>query len=186
MIDIIETVYRGASKGRGLVVSPRGEPSRGRGSPPLRDCADVCCPELCRLLDSAQVLRKNRLLLLSSSHSLSVVVTLALGAIRPSFASESSEKPSTHVQETHKETVIYELELARRGGKDNGGPARRRRSPLRAADPGPPWPLDGNTPRLDRLAGVDIHEPLMPRGKGVRRRASRIEAKEALLNRVEP
>lgn len=29
MIDIIETVYRGASKGRGLVVSPRGEPSKG-------------------------------------------------------------------------------------------------------------------------------------------------------------
>ena len=25
VIDIIETVYRGASKGRGLVVSPRGE-----------------------------------------------------------------------------------------------------------------------------------------------------------------
>lgn len=25
MIDIIETVYRGASKGRGLVVSPKGE-----------------------------------------------------------------------------------------------------------------------------------------------------------------
>jgi DIM1 family U5 snRNP protein len=24
MIDIIETVYRGASKGRGLVVSPKG------------------------------------------------------------------------------------------------------------------------------------------------------------------
>lgn len=26
LIDIIETVYRGASKGRGLVVSPKGEP----------------------------------------------------------------------------------------------------------------------------------------------------------------
>ena len=26
MIDIIETVYRGASKGRGLVVSPKGMP----------------------------------------------------------------------------------------------------------------------------------------------------------------
>ncbi|KAJ7908860.1 Txnl4a protein [Mycena leptocephala] len=26
MIDIIETVYRGASKGRGLVVSPKGQP----------------------------------------------------------------------------------------------------------------------------------------------------------------
>lgn len=25
MIDIIETVYRGASKGRGLVVAPKGE-----------------------------------------------------------------------------------------------------------------------------------------------------------------
>jgi hypothetical protein len=25
LIDIIETVYRGASKGRGLVVSPKGE-----------------------------------------------------------------------------------------------------------------------------------------------------------------
>lgn len=25
VIDIIETVYRGASKGRGLVVSPRGK-----------------------------------------------------------------------------------------------------------------------------------------------------------------
>lgn len=25
MIDIIETVYRGASKGRGLVVSPKGK-----------------------------------------------------------------------------------------------------------------------------------------------------------------
>lgn len=25
MIDIVETVYRGASKGRGLVVSPKGE-----------------------------------------------------------------------------------------------------------------------------------------------------------------
>lgn len=27
MIDIIETVYRGASKGRGLVVSPKGLPA---------------------------------------------------------------------------------------------------------------------------------------------------------------
>jgi len=27
MIDIIETVYRGASKGRGLVVSPKGQPA---------------------------------------------------------------------------------------------------------------------------------------------------------------
>jgi hypothetical protein len=27
MIDIVETVYRGASKGRGLVVSPKGRPS---------------------------------------------------------------------------------------------------------------------------------------------------------------
>jgi len=26
LIDIIETVYRGASKGRGLVVSPKGVP----------------------------------------------------------------------------------------------------------------------------------------------------------------
>lgn len=26
LIDIIETVYRGASKGRGLVVSPKGAP----------------------------------------------------------------------------------------------------------------------------------------------------------------
>ena len=26
MIDIIETVYRGAAKGRGLVVSPKGDP----------------------------------------------------------------------------------------------------------------------------------------------------------------
>jgi hypothetical protein len=25
MIDIVETVYRGASKGRGLVVAPKGE-----------------------------------------------------------------------------------------------------------------------------------------------------------------
>jgi hypothetical protein len=28
MIDIIETVYRGASKGRGLVVAPKGELQR--------------------------------------------------------------------------------------------------------------------------------------------------------------
>jgi DIM1 family U5 snRNP protein len=28
-IDIIETVYRGASKGRGLVVSPKGEQRAG-------------------------------------------------------------------------------------------------------------------------------------------------------------
>ena len=27
MIDIIETVYRGAAKGRGLVVSPKGGPT---------------------------------------------------------------------------------------------------------------------------------------------------------------
>lgn len=27
-IDIVETVYRGASKGRGLVVSPKGEQQR--------------------------------------------------------------------------------------------------------------------------------------------------------------
>lgn len=27
MIDVIETVYRGASKGRGLVVSPKGKAS---------------------------------------------------------------------------------------------------------------------------------------------------------------
>lgn len=26
LIDIIETVYRGAAKGRGLVVSPKGKP----------------------------------------------------------------------------------------------------------------------------------------------------------------
>ena len=27
LIDILETVYRGAKKGRGLVVSPKGRPS---------------------------------------------------------------------------------------------------------------------------------------------------------------
>jgi DIM1 family U5 snRNP protein len=27
LIDIIETIYRGAKKGRGLVVSPKGEPA---------------------------------------------------------------------------------------------------------------------------------------------------------------
>ena len=28
LIDIIETIYKGAKKGRGLVVSPKGEPMR--------------------------------------------------------------------------------------------------------------------------------------------------------------
>jgi len=46
LIDIIETVYRGASKGRGLVVSPRGELT---AACPV-DLADD------RLLDASQVL----------------------------------------------------------------------------------------------------------------------------------
>jgi hypothetical protein len=51
LIDIIETVYRGASKGRGLVVSPKGT-------------VLLVCPapfvkliDLKRLLDTLQVLR---------------------------------------------------------------------------------------------------------------------------------
>lgn len=32
MIDVIETVYRGASKGRGLVVAPKGELPGALGS----------------------------------------------------------------------------------------------------------------------------------------------------------
>jgi hypothetical protein len=44
MIDVIETVYRGASKGRGLVVAPKGK------FVPAVHTAD------CRLLDTAQVL----------------------------------------------------------------------------------------------------------------------------------
>ena len=38
LIDIIETVYRGASKGRGLVVSPKGMSSLG------------VCPTCCTLM----------------------------------------------------------------------------------------------------------------------------------------
>ena len=50
LIDIIETVYRGASKGRGLVVSPKGT------------VLLVCPPfvkliDFKRLLDTLQVLR---------------------------------------------------------------------------------------------------------------------------------
>ena len=34
-IDVLETVYRGARKGRGLVVSPKGAHSRCAGAPAL-------------------------------------------------------------------------------------------------------------------------------------------------------
>ena len=47
LIDIIETIYRGAKKGRGLVVSPKGMLSRSS----TLDCADVR-----RLLDQISIL----------------------------------------------------------------------------------------------------------------------------------
>lgn len=37
LIDIIETVYRGASKGRGLVVSPKGKQAASIYSKTLKD-----------------------------------------------------------------------------------------------------------------------------------------------------
>ena len=40
LIDIVEVVYRGASKGRGLVVSPRGELSF---SSPARPVVTLWC-----------------------------------------------------------------------------------------------------------------------------------------------
>lgn len=81
MIDIIETVYRGASKGRGLVVSPRGEwkwnaSARRRGT---LTHTDAHCA-IFRLLDAAQVLEKNRTIpesLFSVSLHRILVVTLA-------------------------------------------------------------------------------------------------------------
>ena len=51
VIDIIETVYRGASKGRGLVVSPRG-----RFGFSLHHIAYHMNVAHDRLLDSTQVL----------------------------------------------------------------------------------------------------------------------------------
>lgn len=75
--------------------------------------------------------------------------------------------------------MIYKLEPARQEKRPEYDSA------LHAAESGPTWTLDRDTPRLDRLAGVDIREPLMPSGKGLCRRASRIETKEALLDRVE-
>jgi hypothetical protein len=51
LIDIIETVYRGASKGRGLVVSPKGNLAPLPRS--FRTLTDFQ-----RLLDTLQVLRK--------------------------------------------------------------------------------------------------------------------------------
>lgn len=54
LIDIIETVYRGASKGRGLVVSPKGPFGFASLNIPLCTTPD---PSLLRLFDSIQVLR---------------------------------------------------------------------------------------------------------------------------------
>ena len=51
MIDIIETVYRGASKGRGLVVSPKGNSNLNR----LFEDAQPLLPA--RLLYTLSVLR---------------------------------------------------------------------------------------------------------------------------------
>jgi DIM1 family U5 snRNP protein len=39
LIDIIETIYRGAKKGRGLVVSPKGEMSLLFGRWSVADCS---------------------------------------------------------------------------------------------------------------------------------------------------
>ncbi len=50
VIDIIETVYRGASKGRGLVVSPKG------GLLAAFDLPYVNFIHICRLLNALQVL----------------------------------------------------------------------------------------------------------------------------------
>jgi hypothetical protein len=51
MIDIIETVYRGASKGRGLVVAPKGE----FGFEP-EECGGISTECSGRLFDAVQVL----------------------------------------------------------------------------------------------------------------------------------
>jgi hypothetical protein len=51
LIDIIETVYRGASKGRGLVVSPKGTIL------PICPTPFVRLIDFNRLLDTLQVLR---------------------------------------------------------------------------------------------------------------------------------
>lgn len=54
MIDIVETVYRGASKGRGLVVSPKGgSPSRALVAKADPKLIYMLCR---RLLDTVQVL----------------------------------------------------------------------------------------------------------------------------------
>ena len=50
VIDIIETVYRGASKGRGLVVSPKGALLVAF----VFSCVDFI--DVCRLLNALQVL----------------------------------------------------------------------------------------------------------------------------------
>lgn len=50
MIDIIETVYRGASKGRGLVVSPKGVSTLASTLGAVTDTS------LCRLLHTLQIL----------------------------------------------------------------------------------------------------------------------------------
>lgn len=54
MIDIIETVYRGASKGRGLVVSPKGNSS-------LERLSKVAQPlPVSRLLNQVSILKSAR------------------------------------------------------------------------------------------------------------------------------
>jgi Mitosis protein DIM1 len=49
LIDIIETVYRGASKGRGLVVSPKGQLN-------MHDWNHIPKPLSIRLFDTLQIL----------------------------------------------------------------------------------------------------------------------------------
>ena len=55
MIDITETVYRGASKGRGLVVSPRGLLCTFSIVTPLTGSGRYLCA-LHRLFDTLQIL----------------------------------------------------------------------------------------------------------------------------------
>lgn len=92
MIDIIETVYRGASKGRGLVVSPKGT------------CGAPLGVTNCRLLDPVPLLsrgqRSHSASPTSSPHSSSVPGSTASSGSPPyasqhcSSVSRSSTSPS--------------------------------------------------------------------------------------------
>ena len=55
LIDIIETIYRGAKKGRGLVVSPKGESYHSL----LKDMGEIGANGMCRLFYPLSVLDRS-------------------------------------------------------------------------------------------------------------------------------